>query len=171
MTDNKTLYIAVGVIAAVAIVAVAAFVLFLDKGEYDKYEGKYFVYDVSGNYGSTTFDGTFKIEITGVKGSTATATYTYDVYQTTSGVRTPLMVKAETETVDLSEGDDVGVWQRTETMSTKWGSKTVDVYLEVYGSDSTEAFVDKDDPNVLYKIIMIESGMTMTFTLSETNFF
>ena len=171
MADNKMTYIAVGVIAAVAVVAIVALVLLSDnEGEYDKYEGKYFIFDASGNSGPTTFDGTIKMEITEVKGSIATIVWTYDIYQTTSGVRTPYDLSASTKTSDLSKGGDAGVWQRSETLSTKWGPKTVDVYLEASGGNSNEAYVDKDDRNILYKMVMTSGGNTITVTLSETNY-
>ena len=174
--DNKAFYTAVAVAAAAALVALVAVAVFVhhsnEKGrEYDGYAGKYFVYDVSGSSGSATFDGTMRIEIKEVKGSTATVAYTYDIYRTISGSRTPYLVSVLTETADLSKDDDLGIWKRYETMSTKWGYKTVDVYLKASGGSTYEWYVSRVDHNVAYKMITTEGGVTLTYTLSKTNHF
>jgi len=172
MAGNKMLYIAVGVIAAVAIVAVGVIILLSDnEGEYDHYLGKYQKFDVSGSSGAYTFDGSVNMEFTKIKGSMVTATYTYDVYQTVSGVRTPLLVSTEEKTVDASKSDYRGVWQSSETISTKWGPKAVGVYLEADGVSSSKIYVDKDNYEIAYRMVVTQGGVTLTYTLTETNFF
>ena len=165
------MFLIIGVIGVVAIVAVAGYlILSNDDGEYDHYVGTYSVYQVSGSSGSTTFDGTMRIEIIEVNGTKITAVTTYDIYKTTTGVRTPFLVSNEKMTEDVSELDDLGVFQRSETLSTNWGTKGVDVFLEVVDGETTTSYVDQKNYDIAYKYVISMNGITLTFILSATSF-
>lgn len=173
MADNKTLYIIIGIVGALAlIVGIGGYYALSDDG-YDHYRGKYFVYQVSGDVGTVEIDGTLKMEIIDVDDKMITIKTTYDMYQKPLfGNRTPYMVMSETEKVDHTDDSAAdGVWQRSETMSTAWGSKGVDVYLLVEDGAKTTYWIDQKNADVAYKIVQEYQGVTLTMILSATNYF
>jgi hypothetical protein len=167
---SKAAFAVIAVII-ITVAAAGAFVILYDnEGEYDWHLGKYSAYQVSGSAGAATFDGTLKIEVTKVKGSLVTTTTTYDVYQTIGGARTPLLVKTENQTINVKTEDWNGVWQRAESIPTEWGPKTTDVYTKAESGTSRTIYVDQINPNVGYKMVDTAAGVTITYTLSDTNY-
>ena len=169
MADNK-LIIAVVVIAVVAVAAVGIY-LIMDSNK-ETANGSYVEYDVAGSYGGTTYDGTVKMTILSETSKKYKMEYVYNVYQTTGGVRSPLMVMTETEWEDKSAsgGQDFGVKQGTpETLTTAWGPKTVDKYVSaVPGEPTMTTYVGQAD-GIPYKLVMTTDTFTLTFTLKATN--
>lgn len=171
MADNKPLYIIVGIVGALALIVGIGGYYALSDDEYEYHRGKYLVYQVSGDVGTVTIDGTMKLEIIDVDDKMITMKTTYDMYQKPLlGSRTPFMVMSETEKIDYTDDSADGVWQRSETISTAWGSKGVDVYLLVEDGAKTTYWVDQKNADVAYKIVQESQGVKLTMTLSATNY-
>jgi len=169
MTDKKIIFAAI----AIAVVAVAAVGIYLlvDANK-ETPVGAYAEYEVTGSYGGTTFDGTVKITIVSETSKKYKVEYVYNIYETTGGVRNPLMVMTETqwESKNDSGGRDLGVKQGTETITTDWGPKTVDKYVSaIPGEPAMVTYVGQAD-GIPYKIV-INDIYTLTFTLKTTNMF
>ena len=169
MTDKKVIYAAVA-IAVVAVAAIGVFLL-LDSNK-ETPVGTFAEYDVSGSYGATTFDGTVKITIVSETSKKYKIETVYNVYETTGGVRSPMMVMTETawENKSAAGGQDFGVKQGTpETLTTAWGPKTVDKYVSaVPGEPTATTYVGQTD-GVPYKMVVVVDLVTLTFTLTDTN--
>jgi hypothetical protein len=174
MADKKV-YIAVALIAVVAVAAIGAYFIFSNNGAYDGYKDKYMEFEVTASGGGIVADGTVKMEVTNVKGSTITMKATFDIYYYPSSVKTPLMVYSETSTFNANEGQFRGVKQADETISTmNWGSKLVDVYIETDSGTTTKYYLDKDNNDVIYQMDMTMTEgydtLSMSFKLKATNF-
>ena len=172
--DKKIIY-AIVVIAVIAVAAVGIYLLI--NNDKEKPVGEYAEYTVSGSAGATTFSGTMKVTVVSETSKQYKIEYVYDIYQTTSGVKTPFMVDTETVWENKNDlgGRDMGVKQGSTTTITtsKWGSKEVDVYVNaVPGEPTMTTYVGTAD-GIPYRMTMTvpASSINITFNLSDTNLF
>jgi len=130
--------------------------------------GDYMVYSTSGSISGTVVDGFFFTMIVDQTATKYEVGYIYALYKTTLGVRTVFYVDSDTEWENIEDYESPGVKTGTDTLSTAWGSRNVDIYTKVIDGETTKTYVGHDD-GAIYKMTMTMDGMTMTFTLVGTN--
>jgi len=140
------------------------------EGEYGSHMGKYMIFEMSMSAGDVTFGGTVIMEVVKVEDSVLTFAVMYNLHYTFGDVTVPFMVMADIMLADMESQEIWGVPQPPEDIETNWGPKTVNVYTEATPGSSVTMFVDQENENVIYKMIITEDSLVFTFMLTATNY-
>ncbi|MCL2711730.1 MAG: hypothetical protein FWD37_00430 [Methanomassiliicoccaceae archaeon] len=130
--------------------------------------GDYAVYSVSGSAAGVVYDGITFMIIVNQSATQYQVQYDQAIYGTVLGVRTPLVVNSEKIWEDMDDDGTMGVKTGTETITTEWGARLVDIYTQVVDGDTTKTYVGRSD-GVSYRMTITSAGSTMTFNLVGTN--
>ena len=160
--------IIVAVVAIVVVVALVAVYFALPNlsGSSDKLtlkDGDYIEYNITGMASIISVSGTARLDVTNV---TSTG---YDAVITFTGIP-----GATTSTSHYNYSDDnvasedYGTKVGTEKISTPWGLKTVDKYVDVNGTTTTTTYVGSELP-LPYRVDTTGDGFTMSMILTSTN--
>jgi len=160
-----------GVVAIVGIlltliIAVAAVHVYSTIQENKSYIGEYYTYDITGSGNGYTFTGTQTMKIVDANYSSVKVEYKTSMYRSLSyGSQIPLYIPTVYEWVPVNDNASWGAFQGTENITTKWGSKTVSVYLETDSDGTYRYYVGND--GIAYRMISTSGGVTLTYNLSE----
>jgi len=170
--ETRMMYVGVsdGVIYGISMEVDSVLMLFMlidtntIEGDPGEGVGDYEIYSVSGSSGATALDGILYLIIIDQSPTEYKIQFASVIYQTVSGVRTFLFSENYSDWVDIDEHESYGVKTGTDTISTSWGTRDVDIYTQVIEGETTVTYLGRSD-GVPYKITVINGGETMTFTL------
>jgi len=134
------------------------------KGNPGEGVGDYEIYSISGSVSGTDVDGIFFAIIVWQDNKEYEVDYFSIMYQTVSGVRTLLFFEYDTFVTDIDEYESHGVKTGTDTISTPWGTRNVDIYTQVIDGETTITYIGRTD-GVPYKMTMTYEGSTLNYTL------
>ncbi|MDR2866463.1 MAG: hypothetical protein LBV13_03555 [Methanomassiliicoccaceae archaeon] len=168
MEKNTARVLAIAVIIAVVVAAIAIFVFVIDKEKYD-----YAEYTIGGSTTTGyTVEGSMKMELLDETSTQYKMRVTTEIYLIGGGTTVTIQNDQVTRWEDKDPNDTYGTYQKTDTIGTNWGLKTVEIYRETNSDGYVDAYVSPSD-GVLYKMVYVTviSGqtLTMTFTLTDTN--
>lgn len=155
----------VAIIVVVALVAVY-FAMPSLSGSDDKLQlkdGDFIEYNITGTASILSLAGTARLDITNV---TSTG---YDAVITITGIPgSGTSNEHYNFSDDSAVPSDYGVKQGTEKISTPWGLKTVDKYVEINGTTTKTTYVGSEI-QLPYRVDQVGDGFTLSMVLTGTN--
>ena len=155
------------VVAAVASAAIVGFVLLKDD---NNNTGDYYKYDISGRTSGLDIGGTCTMKIVGHSGSMDKWEYTYDMYLVNpNGTKTSIPMEKMYMWAERGDFTSGSTKTGTDTITTAYGVKNVDVYFSNLGGMDTSIYMGQD--GIPYKMVSSISNpsLTMNMDLVDTN--
>ena len=178
---SKNTILAVVLVGVIAVACVGGFFLLNgdkndgsnDSNGIELKVGDYMTYSIlgvseSGTGGPIIVDGTYSAKILEITDTQIKSEFSFAIYHTVEGVRSAYNVDAVIEWENIDDNSTYGAKTGSETVSTKWGNISTDIYSKVVDGETTKTWVGKQD-GIPYALSMSVEGSEAVMVLSDTN--